>query len=294
MFYLLFGNYLVKHNVLTATELLNIKNKLEETRTKLGLIAISEGLITTSQAEEINRIQTSQNKHFGDIAIENGYLTQTQVDNLLSLEDNSYFKFIQILVDEKDITLDTIISYLKDYQSSFGYTDCQMAILKTGDIKTSVPLLLNLETSMHKDLATLAILYLIRHISNDIYIENCYETKEYSFENLAIQSTTGDHIINLGLSGEEASLLQIANIFAGEEFLEIDADSYDAICEFINCINGSYAAKMSENDVQIDMLPPYFYSHHKLTCNHLVVVTLKFNHYTFDLVLSIDDAIEYV
>ena len=30
----------------------------------------------------------------------------------------------------------------------------------------------------------------------------------------------------------------------------------DAVCEFINCTNGLYASKLSQDNIELDMLPP--------------------------------------
>ena len=41
-----------------------------------------------------------------------------------------------------------------------------------------------------------------------------------------------------------------------DEFEQIDEDCLDAVCELINVSNGLFASKVSQEDVQIDMLPP--------------------------------------
>ncbi|MDO5294574.1 MAG: chemotaxis protein CheX [bacterium] len=294
MFYLLFGNYLVERSAISEADYLAIKHKVQETNVKLGLIAVSEGLLTITQTNEVNRLQACMDKRFGDIATEKGYLTKDELTHLLSLQETSYSKFIQLLVNCNLLTLDEIAIYLKDYQSLKGYTDSQMAILKSEDNDAVIPILLQLENKMHTELISLTIRNLIRFIDPEIYITKSYITNEYAFENLAIQAAMGDHNIQLGFSGNQESLLQIANIFADEEFSAIDADSYDAICEFINCINGLYATKLSEDDIEIDMLPPYFYSNQKMKCENLAVVTVNFAEYAFDLILSIDSPIEYM
>ncbi len=294
MFYLLFGNYLVKRSALTQADYLAIKHKVQEAGVKLGLIAVSEGLLTQKQADEVNRLQACMDHRFGDIAQEKGYLTEANVEHLLSLQENTYHKFIQLLIDQDLLTLDEITGYLKDYQSENGYTDSQMAIFKSGDTESVIPLLLHIDSKMHSELISLTIRNLIRFIDSNICIMKCYTTTEYEFENLAIQTAAGDHSIQLGFSGNADSLLTIANRFAEEEFTEIDADSYDAICEFINCINGQYATKLSEDDIEIDMLPPNFYANQKMICDTLIVVTLICAENHFDLVLSIDSPIEYM
>ena len=57
MFANIFGNYLIKKKIITEDEFLTIKMHFDRTRVKLGLIAVSEKLMTEEQAEEVNRKQ---------------------------------------------------------------------------------------------------------------------------------------------------------------------------------------------------------------------------------------------
>ena len=63
----------------------------------------------------------------------------------------------------------------------------------------------------------------------------------------------------LGLAGEGNNLLTIADVFAKEEFASMDLYAFDAVCEFINCINGLYASALSSRGVMVDMVPPAYY-----------------------------------
>ena len=54
MFANIFGSYLVKKKIITEDEFLSIKFEFNRTRVKLGLIAVSEKLMTYEQADEVN------------------------------------------------------------------------------------------------------------------------------------------------------------------------------------------------------------------------------------------------
>ena len=54
MFANIFGNYLVKKKIITEDECETIKLAFDRTRVKLGLIAVSEKLMTYEQADEVN------------------------------------------------------------------------------------------------------------------------------------------------------------------------------------------------------------------------------------------------
>ena len=91
------GNYLVEIGALSKDEYNALIRITEEERVKLGLIAVSEGLMTEEQTEVVNRRQIEVDKKFGEIAIDMGFLTKEQVDYLLSKQDNEYIVFCRRL-----------------------------------------------------------------------------------------------------------------------------------------------------------------------------------------------------
>ena len=70
MFGLYFGDYLLKKNKISHSQLEEVLNCQQSTRAKLGLIAVAENLLTAKQADEINELQKQKDRRFGDIAIE--------------------------------------------------------------------------------------------------------------------------------------------------------------------------------------------------------------------------------
>ena len=68
----LLGNYMMEKGLLSRTQLVKSYQIQETHRAKLGVIAVSEKLMTIAQAEQVNALQASMNKRFGDIAIEKG------------------------------------------------------------------------------------------------------------------------------------------------------------------------------------------------------------------------------
>ncbi len=293
MFYLLFGKFLTEQKILSSNTINEANHKVSDSRLRLGLIAVAEGLLTEDQAEEVHRLQTIMDKRFGDIAVEKGYLTISQVEHLLSMQGNTYLKFVQALVDAKYMTLEEITASLVTYQKEKGYSDEQISILKNSDMDDILDIILSLDNPLYQNLISLAIRNLVRFIDNNVFVDGCYKTDSYQFQSLATQTAIGDHNILLGFSGSNDGLIKLANTYADEEFTEMDADSYDSICEFINCINGIFASKLSTDNVMIDMLPPNFHSKQTIKSPGLVVVPVTFNEYTIDLIVSIDTPIEF-
>ena len=99
------GNYLVKTGKITDEQLQAVIQKEDETRVKMGLLAVSEGILTIDQADYINGLQATMDKRFGDIAVEKGFLTEDQISNLLKKQGNAYLTFAQTLVNENLLSM---------------------------------------------------------------------------------------------------------------------------------------------------------------------------------------------
>ena len=293
MFGQFFGDYLIKNNRLTRAQYDEVMEQQKSTRVKLGLIAVSEKLLDEKQADEINRLQAKMDKRFGDIAVEKGYLTDAQVGHLLSLQGNPYLQFVQALIEKGFMTLEEAESAVKEYQIEQHFSDADMAALKSGDIDRITPLFVHIDNPLYNEHIGLAIRNIIRFIDTNILLHSAYAVKDYFFENLAGQYLSGDHSIFVAFAGNGSNLLAIADSYAQEEFESVDEDAFDSVCEFINCINGLFASKLSHEDIEIDMLPPVFYTNKTLfTSGQIYIVPLVISGRKIDLLVSIDSAID--
>ena len=57
MFCQLFGKFLIEKEVIDKNKYNSIMERLAESRAKLGVIAVADGIITEKQANEINHLQ---------------------------------------------------------------------------------------------------------------------------------------------------------------------------------------------------------------------------------------------
>ena len=130
MFGQLFGNYLVKENILEESQLKQILNEQSKTRVKLGTIAVAEKLLTQEQADEINQAQMQMDKRFGDIAVEKGYISEQDIQVLLEKQGSPYMKFLQLLVENTDIKISKIDGYIDDFKAENGFNDAELDALK--------------------------------------------------------------------------------------------------------------------------------------------------------------------
>ena len=127
------GNYLVKTGKITDEQLQAVIQKEDETRVKMGLLAVSEGILTIDQADYINGLQATMDKRFGDIAVEKGFLTEDQISNLLKKQGNAYLTFAQTLVNENLLSMQELENMLDGFQEEYGFTKSDMEDLRSDE-----------------------------------------------------------------------------------------------------------------------------------------------------------------
>ena len=256
MFSNLFGKYLTDNGYLTLDQLNAVGEKMKSVRVKLGLIAVAENMMTEAQANNVNRIQAMEDKRFGDIAVEKGYLTDEQVGILLKKQGNSYMQYVQSIVDLGFMTLEDINKYLDDFKEENNYTAEDMSFLKSGDTNKEIYVLTKTQDSYVSRHIGMVVRNLVRFVSPDIIISSVKKVDSIDMEHFGYQELFGDFKALLGFGSSNEAIALVANRFANEEYTVADEDSYDAVCEFTNCINGLFASELSQMEVDVDMLPP--------------------------------------
>lgn len=292
MFAQFIGKYLISNNLISKEQFVEILEEQNSSRVKLGLIAVSEKMLTQAQADKINMLQSTMDKRFGDIAVEQGLLTDEQVGTLLKLQGNAYLKFIQTLVDKGIMTLEQIEKFLSDYKNANDLSFEDIESLKSDDIDRIINVFIKTGNKHYDEYIGLMIRNIVRFIDSSISFGSPVSTTTYKAHKLGSQCIKGDLNIFAGFSGNDNNLLTIANAYAKEEFPAVDEDAYDSVCEFINCVNGLFASKLSNEDVDVDMLPPVSYDDVTLKSdNNFYVVPIKINMVDVDLVIGINSAI---
>ena len=288
------GDYLISKSYITKSQQDMIIEYQKSLRVKLGTIAVAEKYLNAKQADEINNLQLKLDKRFGDIAVEYGYLTREQADYLLNLQGSPYHQFIQALMDKTTMTQEDIRRHVVEYQEENFLSDENLDAIKSGDVDRIAPIFATTDNPICNDFFGLVLRNIVRFI-DQILIKKYYTVTEYSFDSFAGQFLKGEHNILFGFAGKGDSILAIANPFAKETFTVVDEDAFDSICEFINCTNGLFASRLSDKDIDIDLLPPVSYKNQKLIANgNIYIVPVVINGNEVDLLLSMDNPIDVV
>lgn len=285
--------YFLEKGKLSPEQVLTVAMVQAQVRVKLGLIAVSEKLMTKEQADEVNRLQAVMDKRFGDIAVEKGYLTDEQVSRLLGLQGNGYLSFVQAITDNGIMTLQEVEELLNEYQKDMGFTASDIDALKSDDTDRIVPLFLPQGIDVNQNEHILgAFRAIIRLIDSKACVKKGYKTDSISVNVFSMQSLDGDKKASLAITGKDKNLLAIADAFAGEKFEEVDLDALDSVAEFINCVNGMYATKMVPV-MNVDMLPPEYKAEATELKGDLVVLPVVANGKTIELISSFGQMINY-
>jgi hypothetical protein len=258
MFFRLFGNYLKDKSLLDDKQIEELMKYRRENRVKLGMLAVEQGLMTAEKADEVNRLQAVQDKRFGEIAIEKTYLTSADMDQLIAKQGNPYFLFLQAVQEKGFLSKDKLNELLLAYQEEKALNAAQLEIVKSGTADEVAEEFLKADNSHAENLIKLAIRNLVRFVSSDICFGNIVKTDKFEAAQMASQKIESTTPIQLALTSEASELLELACIYGKEEFDTLDADAYDAVCEFINCNNGLYARTHSTLCCELELLPPTF------------------------------------
>lgn len=292
MFANIFGNYLVKKKIITEDEYLTIRFDIDRTRVKLGLIAVSEKLMTNEQADEINQKQQKFDKKFGDIAVSMGYLTEVQVERLLTLQGNEYMRFCQSAVDKEILTLEQIEGALDYYKKENGFTFADMEAIKSGDVDRVLPLFLpEIPSGPIEDLMAVTFRCINRLASDDISIKRGYTTQYYKTGAVAMQEIIGDYNVVTAFAGDDKGILAIAEAFAKQFFDEVDVNALDSVGEFINICDGLFTTAKSHEGMELNLLPPRMSKDPvEINGSMIVVVPISINQQPLDWIVSLGKA----
>ena len=241
----LFGNYLIGKGKLDADKFSKLKEHLNTTRVKLGLIAVAEGMLTKQQADEVNNLQAVKDKRFGDIAVEMGYLSAVQVGDLLDKQGNTYLKICQALSDLDFLSLDETENLFLDFATELGVTSDELNEFKSDDTDLITSKFLPEKDALYSNLLYIAVRTINRIVSTDLSIEKAYMVPYVEHENVTYQTMHGDHFVMTGIYSDDDGVLKIAKGYAKFDFDEVDEDALDAVAEFVNIVNGLYATSLS-------------------------------------------------
>lgn len=293
MFSQLFGNYLVDKEVISPEDYQAAIEKQLDVRVKLGTIAVAEGLLTENQVQALNKLQMQFDKRFGDLAVEKGLLSGEQVQQLLKKQGNPYMQFLQVLLESGKVSVSQMDAHISSFQKEKGFSDADMTALKNDDFDALIPIFAFSSKPFVTEIAGLVMRNLNRFVTRDFYIGQIRHVDQLEYRYLAGQRTTGDYDLYLAFAEEEdkGGFAALASGFARDEFDEVDADVYDAICEFVNCNSGLFASDASNRGINMDMEPTFAYEN-QVVKGKVYALPVYIENHKLQLLIAVDSEVE--
>ena len=248
-----FGQYLLEKGRINSQQLLTALELQKTVLMPLGIMALERGWLGAPRIKEILDLQKSKPLRFGELAMASGYLTQVQVDELLQVQEASHrVRLGEALVTKGYMTLESLERELTEYNKESE--------------KFSADVSGAFSTLPHKEIVKtftdLMLVMFTRFGKQDIIIERCESGKEKLrlFRWVIAQKITGVNIaFNCLLSVPPKLLLQMASTMLDDNIDSADELTLDASKEFVNIANGNACAKLSEDGIELTMLPPEVY-----------------------------------
>jgi hypothetical protein len=262
MFSQFFGNYLRKRGCITFEQLRDVLALQDSVRVKLGVLAIDAGYMSAAQVEEVHNLQSKLDKRFGEIAIDFGILDEDKLSILLGQQNKRHLFISQALIDKGIMTFEDFASYLEDYKRDCGLSAKEFEALKANDVDTLTRALLHMpdlgDANMYVEYFGLFVRNLVRFIDDHILLEGAQKVQLEAFDYLIHQEIDGRYKFFTGLAGTEPALAEFAARFAKMAVSGLDEVARDSLGEFMNVHNGLYLSKLSNEWVELELLPPEF------------------------------------
>lgn len=261
MFTQFFGNYLLNQKLVTPEQLVDAMQEKNNTRMKLGVLAINAGYMTASQVERVHELQSKMDKRIGDIAVELGYMTEEQVMELLHAQPLGYLLLGQAIVDKGYMTNSDFEAAINSYKEKYSLTDEDIA----NNVDTKIDNLISslcdfTKTSnpaLYEEFVSLLMNNLVRFVGDDFTpLQPEYSINSTSFKSTS-QNINGEFNMSTKIFADESTLIEFACRYSGEDINELNEYVEASGQDFINLHNGLFTVNVSNNQqMELTLTPP--------------------------------------
>ncbi len=286
MFTQLFGHYLLNKNYITTDQLRKALEAKNETRVKLGALAIDAGYMTAAQVEKVHEEQKRLDKRIGDLAVSMGFLTEAQVDELLSKQKTANIVIGQTLMDLGFMTNADFEKALSEYKASAGFTGEENDDSSLAENITAVFALDDMnDKEFYIEYLMLFVRNIVRFIGDDFAFAGCIKNPETKNSYLCSQDITGAVCAYTAIGGDKDAFCTLASRYAGEQ---VDDDEFAESCagEFLNLQNGLFAVNVSNTrNTELNLTPQVSEKDVTLNLDDGIQVSLAFSFGTINVIV---------
>lgn len=286
MFTQLFGHYLLNKKYITTDQLRKALEAKNETRVKLGALAIDAGYMTAQQVEKVHEEQKRLDKRIGDISVEMGFLTPEQVDELLSKQKTANIVIGQTLIDLGYITNADFEKALAEYKQSAGFSSDENDDTLAENITAVFGLDEIKDKDFYVDYLLLFVRNIVRFIGDDFVFTSCTKNPEFKSDYLCSQDINGSISAYTAIGCEKEPFYSIASRYAGEPIEDSDEFAEACVGEFLNLQNGLFAVNISNSmNTELELTPQVSEKNVTLNIDDGIKVSLAFSFGNMDIVI---------
>lgn len=251
------GNYLVEAGKLTREQLSAVMDEVDAAEAKPYLCAVTAGMLTAAQAEELRILESATDKPFAELAVSEGYLTDEQLQKISKQPAGAYLSFVQCLLDAGYIGLDELDWLLDDFKRVNNYSNSEMEDIRSDDPGRILALRIPDEAREYLPLIAETLRCMIRMVDRHIYVGAAAMVDALPTEGMIAQEIDGyDGGLVTCFGERDGALLALCRSYGQEHFEVLDADALDAAGELLNCANGRYASEQSREGRVLELLSP--------------------------------------
>ncbi len=280
MFTQFFGNYLLNKRLVNTKQLSDALAVQQQTRPRLGVLAINAGYMTAEQVDRVHAEQQRIDKRIGDIACDMGFLTREQVEELLSSQGAAHLRLGQALVNSGAMTNTEFADALNSYKEENSLSDVDFNNGSGAKIDELIKKFYNFSDDSRSVYLTgyISLLFknIIRFIGDDFTPIAPQRLEKTKTEFAAVQKITGDFSCSTVISAPEKAYLGFASRYADEELTELDEMAHASCGEFLNLHNGLFTVNVS-NELNTELkLQPQDYLENSDISGNIYVIPLVF------------------
>ncbi|MBQ6844590.1 MAG: chemotaxis protein CheX [Agathobacter sp.] len=247
-----FGNYLFSNGHITKEQLLSALARQSKTSIRISTMALYTGYMSAQEVEYVIDLQKKEGKRFGELAIRDGYLTQAQVVEILNMKVPDFLILGQIFIEDGIFTFKEFENIFADYRSQTEFMDLELNEDNKNDFQTMIEGFSIISEAAIPDFgkAYLELLFnnFVRYIGDDFTSLPPSIYTEFLTERCVSQLIKGDYLVNTYLSMDEATALEFASRYSGEDFDEYNEYVSASIEDLLNLHNGVFIVNASNYD----------------------------------------------
>lgn len=248
-----FGQYLLEHQLINKSQLLEALDFQRSHNPVLGELAIEHGFLNTEQARKINQRQQAEDARFGDIAVAMKLITIEQLQQLIGLQKQGRKFFGEILVELGHLSPVQLEQQLEIHNSeqALAQAQIQSSIKQHGN------------TFNINALAGIVCRLSQRAIGTTAHFQGLSSLKEIGQSDtpLFMSSITIESVrdLTISMACSEQAMRDIACRLIKLPPEDVDENlAWDATGEFLNLVAGYFAKETIPDDCSYKARPPVF------------------------------------